>query len=1107
MKKVSKVLSTLLPSLFIVGMTVGILPWFSSSSSDPGEDTAIYTDGPSVVDFSQPNVKNYAEEEDEDEDVTVEVDKVILHYYNEAKGNKGDNGRAFYLWVTGVDGKEYNTSSYKSDEHNPGGIVTVSEDDTMMTIEIDFATSEFTQFAHRAGLYFIIKYAMKSDTDLNWGGQSDDMFIRYADYPQAVNDQKVCELWTMNAAGGGIAILDSYNKTQVHGVSLAKFTDWKTIHCSLTKATKTVNWKLYAYDQTYYKIKPKKRPENQKWYLVKEGTNTGDGDHDVGFDIKFKYEAHINMVYSLESHDPSTDGDPDMASLSKIVTVGLDNLYDSDKFHTYYEEANTSKELGMSYTPEATTFRVWSPVSANVKVLIYDKDTTSEYCGSTDPDVKKAYDKYEAYQMQYTSGGIWELTINNLPEGKYYNYQVDNSIGTNVVMDPYATSAGANGLRGLVYDKNGANAKPAGWDELPVKWDGQTAKGLDIETPQQLSIYEVHIQDFTMDASWNGTEKPGTYKAFVEKGTKLREPTGNANIDATGYDHLNFLGVNAVQIMPTFDHDNNEVANPLKYNWGYNPLNYNIPEGVYSSDPHDGFARVKEFRNLVLEMSKTEAHTRTIMDVVYNHVSSATGSNFHKLMPRYYFRYAMKDYYYSGDWGESKVPQGELWDGSGCHNEVASERPMMRKFIVDSLCMWARDYKIKGFRFDLMGLIDFQTLVAAKQALYAIDPDIYMYGEGWEGTANGYHGPGSTEYNEYYGGTPHNYGAEKWQIYNECNNFATSGIYLGSFNNTFRDTLKGSNDIYRDGSGTFTGLASGWLQNGNWSGTEYDEWRIKKVAAGLWGCDLEVYGATGRFPEQSISYVSCHDNWTIVEQLMETMLAKGYKKDKIAEYVLRGSIELHAMVMQSNSAAFILGGEELLRSKKISNTASITDKTSYVDMCGGSYSHNSYNSPIEVNSFKWDNKKSVTISGDYGGTFTSTIENGYQDPSVDHKFHYIEAFANLIKAHQQVNFKRGQDVSNAYEFIRIGEDLWLDQMWWHKDGHDNILVDGKSNRCNVMAFNMNNTHIHVSIFDGLGGDADYSKDSDTLQQIFVYGYGRSGYVYTPEARHGIWIGR
>ncbi len=1046
MKKVSKVLSALLPSSFVLALSLGALPLFASNGA--GEDTAIYSNEPTVTSFDQPDVRNYAGDEDEDEDVTVEVDKVVLHYYNESGGIPN---RAFYLWVTGVDGMEFNTKF--GETYNPGGIMTV-DSEYMMTITIDFSTELFAEFAHRSGIYFIIKYALINESNLNWGGQSDDMFIRYADYPQAVNDQKVCELWTMPAAGGGIAILDSYNKTQVHGVALAKFKDWRTIHCTLTKDTRTVNWKLYAYDQTYYKIKPKHRPENQKWYLVKEGTGTGD------FDIKFKYEAHINVVYSLESHDPSTDSDPDMAALSKVVTVGIDNLYDSTKFHTYYENANLNKQLGMTYTPEATTFRVWSPIAANIKVLIYDKDTTSEYCGSDDPDTKKAYDKYDGYQMQYTSGGIWELTIQGLPEGKYYNYQVDNSLGTNVVMDPYATSAGANGLRGLVYDKNGSKVTPDGWSELPLKWDGQTDKGLDITTPQQLSIYEVHIQDFTGDASWGGPENErGTYKGFFRSGTKIQGYT-------TGYDHLNELGVNAVQIMPTFDHDNNEVTlngQEPKYNWGYNPLNYNVPEGAYSSNPHDGYARVKEFRELVLGMSKTEAHTRTIMDVVYNHVSSATGSNFHKLMPRYYFRYAMKDYtYYWEEWDSeqgkmvtksSTVKTGELWDGSGCHNEVASERPMMRKFIIDSLCMWATDYKIKGFRFDLMGLIDFRTLLEAKKALYKIDPDIYMYGEGW--TSGGYHGEGSSEWNEYYGAPDvSNYGAFTWQVYNECNNFRdgtihNDEIFLGGFNDHYRNALRGGNDL--GGGNKYPG--SGWIQNGTRRQDEHGNWytdfgALDSIGYGLWGLNYDIRGNgqpknddhTGRFPEQSVSYASCHDNWTLRDQLFQTM-------DQTAETIMVASMETHAFIFASNSPAFILGGEEIFRTKTIPDSLidKITDKSSYLPMYGNWVSHNSYNSPLEVNTFKWGNKVEFTVSGERDGTpFSSTVSNATAQ--------YTDHFAGMIKAHANLKFKRGANISRCEEFVtRTSEDIACDGIYWKLDADWSNCIGFQGNETFVYA--------------------------------------------------------
>ncbi len=1066
MKKVKKILSLLLAPTFVLALTLPLLASFGGLFKPKPVDNAIINDDQAdTVAYAHPDFRNYADEEDEDEEVTVKVDKVILHYYNEGGGNKGNSGRAFYLWVTGVDGKEYNTSSAVPG-HNPGDIVTVSSDDTMMTIEIDFSTSEFAEFKGRSGLYFIIKYAMRSETDLNWGGQSDDMFIRYADYPQAVTEidkVNVCELWTMPAAGGGIAILDSEAKTKVHGVALAQFTDWRTIHCTLTSDTTSVNWKLYAYDQTYFKIKPKKRADAQKWYLVKEGTGTGD------FDITFKYEAHINMVYSLESHDPSTDSDPDMAALSKIVTVGFDKIYDTEKFHTYYEEANKDVALGLTYANDKATFRVWSPVAANMNLLIYEKDTSSEYCGSTDEDVKKAYDKYQGYHMKYKSGGIWEVTVTCEPgelDGKYFNYQVDNTLGTNVVMDPYATSAGANGLRGLIYDINGEKATPANWSSVPEKWDGTL--GYDIKTPQELSIYEVHIQDFTGDKSWvsNAGNKRGTYKAFVEPGTRLAGETGDQFWKTTGYDHLNGLGVKAVQIMPTFDHDNNEVAENPKYNWGYNPLNYNVPEGAYSSDPHNGYARVKEFRELVAGMAATNAHTRVIMDVVYNHVSSATGSAFHKLMPRYYFRYAMKDYtYYWEEGGETKsstVKQGELWDGSGCHNEVASERPMMRKFIIDSLCHWAKDFKVKGFRFDLMGLIDFKTMNEAKQKLHDIDPDIYLYGEGW--TSGGYHGEGSNEYNEYYGGVPHNYGAFTWQVYNECNNYIADGCFLGGFNDSFRNAIRGENGV----GGHYPG--AGWVQLGNWmGGSDFRRDVVATVLAGMWGMNLGVKGNgqpdngdnTGRFPEQTVNYVSCHDNWTVRDQLFQTLLSRDVNPigpSDIAEFVLRASVQAHALTFASNGVAFILGGEEFLRTKTIpaDMVESITDKDSYVYLYGNAVSHNSYNSPLEVNSFKWDQKKEVTITGNNGSDFSSTITNS--------EYNYCDTFKGLIDIHHKIALKEGSNVSTVEGFMGDG---WGETLWWSRDGQTDLS--------NCIAMRINKTLVFCAV-----GPIDTSSDSEYL---------------------------
>ena len=1031
MKKVKKFLMALLPSFFVVGMSVPAFLDLANSKDVAGEDTAIYSKVEHVAQLNHPDITHLtgeADDDDEEEEV-IEVNKVVLHYYNEAGGCLG---RAFYLWVTGEDGVEYNLD-------NASDIIKVSEDETMMTIDIDFTDPRFVAFANKGSMYFIIKFKKISDTNLNWGGQSDDVQLRYADFPP--DKEKVCEVWTMPAAGGGIAILDSEAKTKVHGVKLAKFTDWKTIKCDLTENTKSVNWKLYAFDETYFKIRPKKRADAQKWYLVKEGTNAGD------FNIELPHEAHINLVYSLVSHDPDSDTDPDMRDLDKTVTVGFENLYDSAKFNQYYD-SYAGKDLGVTYHKEETTFKVWSPVSANMTVLIYDSDTSKEYGGE---------DSYKGYHMFYTSGGIWELTIKGDLNGKYYNYQVDNTLGTNVVMDPYATSAGCNGVRGYIYDKEASN--PNGWADLPLRWDKNPAHPeLDLDTPQDLTIYEVHVQDFTGDESWvsSNKEKPtkrGTYNAFVESGTKV------VGTDVTtGYDHLNDLGVGAVQLVPVFDHDNDESAEELKYNWGYNPLNYNVVEGGYSSDPHNGLARVTEFKNLVLQMSKTEAHTRVIMDVVYNHVSSATGSNFHKLMPRYYFRY---------------TPEGELYDGSGCHNEVMTERPMMRKFIVDSLCMWATEYKIKGFRFDLMGLIDFKTMNAVQKALYEIDPDIYIYGEGW---SLGYNGEGSQNWKNAHPNAedPGNFGTETWQVYNECNKFKVGeeSVYLGGFNDRFRNAVRGENGPSYDGK-TYPG--AGFVQLGAWREGDqwyYDHGTLTTIADGLWGVNSGVTSGednhkTGIYPEQTINYVSCHDNWTVRDQLYNTLANPDGSHPASPESILRASLQAHALVMAGNSAAFFLGGEELLRTKEYTvDPASVTGVTadSWTEMWGHKLSHNSYNAPLSVNSFKWGNKVKVSFDG---------------QEITDNVYHYTKAFETLIKSHKDLLKKRGENKSYE-EFVgttSAGKGVF--NRYWSQEGNDS----------NCIGFQANEAFIYTCA--GNIGAGDYVQcDESALgswTKVFEYG--------------------
>ena len=1066
MKKVKKVIATLLPSCFALGLVLPLALSFKPSTDEAGEDTAIYSDEEEEIkDFSRPDMILNAEgDDDDDEDEPfVAPERVKLHYYNDGGVVGSDVGtqRAFYIWATGVDGIEISRNE-NADYYS------VSDDKKMMTLSFDYSDPIFAPFAGRSSLFFIIKYEKKSNSDLNWGGQSEDMQLSFRTYAPV---DGLTEVWTMPASGGGIAILDSYNKTQVHGVKLAEFTDWKTIHCIVTDNTKKVNWKLYAYDETYYKVKAKKRSEIEQWYLVKSGTNSGSA-----FDINLKYEAHINVVYSLVSHDPDSDSDPDMAILDKSTTVSYENLYFTEKFHTYYENANESAKLGMEYSEDAeysyAKFSVWSPISANMTVLIYDDGTSTEFSDANHP----GDDKAKGFHMNYKSGGIWEVTIKGLKsdpsqylKGKYYNLQVDNTLGTNVTMDPYATSSGVCGIRGYIYDKN--ELKPDGWDSFDV---GSLA------TPQDLSIYEVHVQDFTGDASWGGPENErGTYNGFVRSGTTL---PGDSTIK-TGFDHLKELGVNAVQLTPVFDHDNDERPSKMKYNWGYNPLNYNIPEGGYSSDPFDGATRVREFRNLVLQLSKTTEKTRVIMDVVYNHVSSASASCFNKLMPRYYFRYARADHTYTwGDHGEysSTVYKGTMWDGSGCNNEVATERPMMRKFIVDSLCMWAEDYNIKGFRFDLMGLIDIKTLQKAQRELYKIDRSIYMYGEGW--TSGGYHGEGSREWKDENpsAADPNNYGGFQWQVYNQCNKEnVPDGVYLGSFNDTLRNQLRGENNV------------NGYPGKGFVQGAG-DYTTAKNVCEGLWGVDIDTLegGGVGLHSEQTVNYASCHDNWTVFDQLYQTVADGAVDTDNEAKTraykIVRETLMVHSLIFSSNSPAFIQGGEELLRTKELDfdpndHPEYNVKPTDCAQMYGRWVCHNSYNTPLSVNSFKWGNKKNVTIT--YSGhSFSFGVTDWGNEDRISGVAGLTGVFADMIKLHKDSTKKR---TDNVHE--------WGDL--FYSTTHGRHLDDGKwiwSDVSNVYGMQVNETFIYLS----LDASGDVPTDVGTYNGAFTR-YIKSGMMDDP----------
>lgn len=907
---------------------------------------------------------------------------VVLHYHND-DGNCGN--REYWLW------------SYVADGTSTSDLCEKSANDLVLDIDLESDNFRYLygegekQLDHITEIRIIVKLVS------GWGGKSDDTIIDLTQFEEKIVDGRL-DLWIINGEGQSLEIYDNEEDTKADKIKRAYFIDWKTIHCEASAIP--TSYKLFGLDQNFLKQKPTFQEIFKPDYEFISGSNPenikkyydSDTKSDVYvFDLKLNYDARPNVRYLIESKFESKP------LVSQSCYVGFENLYEykdskgTNKFEKYF---NYNGELGNFYSETETTFRLWAPTTALAYVNIYETGTPA----SLDSEAHPGSDTSKAYKMHYRPGGIWELTIKGDLKNKYYTYSVNNQNGANEVCDPYAKACGINGIRGMIYDKNDTN--PEHWEDLPLKWDGTER---DIKTPQELSIYEVHIRDLTMGDTWQSNKENarGTFNAFAEDGTYYVGEDSNGIVKSvtTGFDHIEEMGVSAVQLLPVFDHDDTEEM--MTFNWGYNPLNYNCVEGGYSSDPYDGLTRIKEYKNLIQSLANNKNKTRTIMDVVYNHVSSAANSNFTKIVPKYYFRYnkvAPKFNYSNSD-----VIREQNWfyhDGSGCSNEVKSEAPMMRKFIVDSLKWWASEYKVKGFRFDLMGLVDWRTLKEAKKELYTIDPDIYMYGEGW--TADGSQ---SGNVDESYYDT---WGSNTWTVYNILHNDSAGNgkeedkeVFLGAFNDAGRNALKGENDFWewkfengapvmQNGKHVFKMKDNlyGWLTKGeNVSG---QMGTVMDMLAGY-------HSGVGGNPRQSISYASCHDNFTLYDQF--TYTAGGYNtgenlmidhqvtstwkaKEDIVGLAACATATAEAAVLSSNGVAFIQGGEELFRSKTITSdedkekiyTKDVETGTYYYKdtevINGNLVSHNSYNLSDKVNAFDYSRKLKVGTT-DTSGYFKS----------------------------------------------------------------------------------------------------------------------------------------
>lgn len=541
--------------------------------------------------------------------------------------------------------------------------------------------------------------------------------------------------------------------------------------------------------------------------------------------------------------------------------VSISQMFDAESFNkAYYYDG----ELGAIYSPSQTEFKVWSPVSSKIVLNLYEAGNGGA--------------AYETKEMTKGEKGVFSVTVSGDLAAKYYTYTVYNSTYPNgmEIVDPYAKSAGLNGVRGQIVDFDTINNSIAGWDSVqPHSYDAN-----------ELVVWETHVADVTSSTTWTGTEAyRKKFLGMIEAGTTYSE---NGITVTTGFDHIKELGVNAVQLVPIFDQAGSDEANKA-FNWGYNPLNYNVLEGGYATDATDGYVRIREFKQLVQAFNG--AGINIIMDVVYNHVNAAGGSNFDVLMPGYYYRY---------------TSSGALSNGSGCGNETASERSMFRKFMIDSVCFWASEYKLGGFRFDLMGLHDIETMNQLTEALKKVNPSIVVYGEPWTG--------GSTTL------------ASSQQAKQDNGN---KYVGYGQFNDQMRDALiKG---------GMNSAGSRGWVTNP--SGSNGD---VSNILYGLQGFTAskikDLY--------KTVNYVTCHDNYTLYDRIK----ASGTSDEGT---VRKMAMLANSVVFTSNGVNFMLAGEEFLRSKAAGGAI-------------GEQVHNSYNASYKVNELDYALKiKNIDIFTNY----------------------------------------------------------------------------------------------------------------------------------------------
>lgn len=526
------------------------------------------------------------------------------------------------------------------------------------------------------------------------------------------------------------------------------------------------------------------------------------------------------------------------------------------KEYTSFEEypIPEGKLVEMEYSPIETKFTLWAPTAEEVRVLLYDSGNE----GSA----------YQTLSLEMGEDGIWNTSIKEDLKGKFYTFNVKvNGKWLGDTPGIMAKAVGVNGKRAAVIDLRSTD--PEGWanDVRPL-----------LKDYADIIVYEMHHRDFSLD-SVSGIRNKGKFLALTELGTTTSQG------EKTGIDHLKELGVTHVHILPSYDYASVDESKPDKaqYNWGYDPQNYNVPDGSYSTDPYKPDVRIKEFKQMVQALHK--AGIRVVLDVVYNHTFNTEESNFERTVPGYFYR---------------QTKNGKPANGSGCGNETASDRAMMRKYMVESVLYWINEYHIDGFRFDLMGIHDIETMNEIRAAVDKIDPSIFIYGEGWAASAP------QLDQEEL---------AMKANIYKMPR--------IAAFSDEMRDGLRGGWDDDRKGAFLI--------------GQPGHEMSIKFGLVGAVKHPQVINDSVNYSkepwalqPTQMISYVSCHDDMCLADRLKATM-PDATNEERASLHKLA-----ETFVFTSQGVPFIFAGDEMMRDKK--------------------GIHNSYNSPDSINTIDWRNK-------------------------------------------------------------------------------------------------------------------------------------------------------